>query len=325
MAVRYWMNLSAIQDGLLLLLVLGSACAIGGVHVISSVILSGLAVAFTMIAVLRKPANRHTLPPPFLFWALVVAGLWAVIQCLPLGGLVDVLPGSMGDSWAIAGVGPHRLSGNYPGTLLMANRCLAAAVLLFGTFRFFARPEQVNRLIILIIGSGVVITALALVQEWFGADTLLFLYEPRMGPVRSGLRGPFVNPDHFGAYVALCALLALGRSLTLVFHRIRYVYHGLFIFLSMGLMLSVSLSGCVGFGVGVIALAIIWRAHSRRFGEVAGIAFPLIGLALSLVSVRIWVRCQICCSRTAPGLDPNGRNMDTKRESRAFARPGRDR
>ncbi|MBN1944147.1 MAG: hypothetical protein JW797_00670 [Bradymonadales bacterium] len=283
MAVRDRISLWAFQDGLLSVLVVGSACALGGVHAPTTVVLAGVAVLFALVVVLSRRGDANHRAPPVLVWCLTAAGIWALLQSLPLGAVVPALSGAMAQDWHTAESSPLRLGGNYPATVLMALRCLASAALLLGSYRFFHRSERVEALLLVIIGTAALLTALALVQEWLGGRTVLFFYEPRMGPVRAGLRGPFVNPDHYGAYMSLAALLTLGRSLTLAFQRVRYLYHGLFIFLFAGLLLSASWSAMLGFAAGWMLLALLWKRHRGRLRDLLGLSVPLMGLSLVLI------------------------------------------
>lgn len=262
--------------------------AIGGVHVPVVMGAAALSCVIGILAFIDKGDTRRHSPLPRLFWGLLIAAVWMMLQSVPLGGIVSVVSADMDAIWADAGIDGRRLSANVHGTRLLALKAFSAAVLLAGAFVFFLRRSvRVERVGDLVVGATTLAMVVAFVQDWFGADKVLFFYTPQMGPIRDGLQGPFVNPDHFGAFMAIGALVAFARALTLGFRRIRYLYYVLSIFLLAALLLSVSLSAVLGWAVGVTVITIVWRLKGRYASVVLAQVVPLFGLAAGVALVAI--------------------------------------
>ena len=266
-------RLANLLDGTLLVMVLGSAVAIGAVHVPVTAALAGICVAFALLVV--GGSVRETQPPPFpfTFWALLTVALWSLFQSSALGSVLGVLGG---DDWERAGLDAVRLTGNLSPTAAMALKCAAAALVFAAAFYYFHRTDRIDRLITLIIGSAVLVAVLGLIQLWLKTDAVLFFYEPEMGPVRPGLRGSFVNPDHFGAYVSIAALLALARGGVLRADRVRYVYQVLSAVLVAAVLLAFSASALLGLMTGLLGLWWASRRQSSRIVAPLRVAGPVL-------------------------------------------------
>jgi len=275
---------AALLDGALLVLVIGSAVGIGAVH---PPVLAGfglIAVVFSCLVALglRRAAGPA---PPIVFWTISIAAIWAFIQSLPLGSVFGILSGSVGDLWELAELDQARVSGNFAATATTAAKASIGALLVLAGFYYFRHSDRIDRFINLVIGSAVIVTALALAQSWLNMDTVLFFYQPEMGPVRPGLRGPFVNPDHYGAYLAIATLLATGRGVVLRADRIRFLYQALSVILAAGLVLSYSISAWIGFCLGFFGLWFAWRKQRSRVGSPVGVGGPLVVAGAFLAAV----------------------------------------
>ena len=275
-------RLAGLLDGILLLMVLGSAIAIGAVHAPIVAGLAGLCIVFALLVAGGTLRQTRGFPLPLTFWALLAVGVWSLVQSLPLGMILGVFGGSATDTWGLVDSDVVRLTGNLSPTVLMAVKGSGAALVFAGAFYYFHRTDRIDRMTTLIIGSASLLAVLALIQSWLNTDTVAFFYDPEMGPVRPGLRGSLVNPDHFGAYAAIAALLAIGRGVVLRADRVRYVYQGLSVLLVAAVLLSYSLSALLGLLVGVFGLWLAWQRQRSRVGAPLRVAGPIIVAGLGL-------------------------------------------
>ena len=256
-----------------MIMVLGSVVAIGAVHAPVTAALAVVCAIFALLVAGGSVGKTHPAPFPFAFWALAAVALWSLFQSLPTGAVFGAL-GS--DDWARAGLDVVRLTGNFSPTASMALKSGTAALVFAAAFYYFHHTDRIDRLITVVIGSAVLVAVLALLQSWLKTGTVLFFYEPQMGPVRPGLRGSFVNPDHFGAYVSIAALLSLARGVVLRADRVRYVYQGLSAVLVGAALLSFSASALLGLLVGLIGLWWASRRQSSRIVEPLRVAGPVV-------------------------------------------------
>jgi tetratricopeptide (TPR) repeat protein len=286
---RILLKLAQILEGSLFLLVLGSAAAIGAVHPWSVTATAGVALGFAALIAFNSDRDSIGVGPPLLFWAFLLAATWAVVQCLPMGGLVDLFSEETAKNWALSGADTTRFTGNLVATQLMALKCIGAAALFWAAWRYFHSGERVNSLTVLIVVSGAMVAVLALAQAWLQSDGVLFIYEPQMGPVRPGLRGPFVNPDHFGAYMAVSGVLALGRGIGSRLYPVRYAYYGVFVVLFVCLVLSLSISALFAFTIGFALMAILWKRQDIRIADAGEISVLLLGLGFGVSLVALYV------------------------------------
>ncbi len=77
-----------------------------------------------------------------------------------------------------------------------------------------ARLIVLDRLVLTLILGGVAMAALALFQQFFGNGWVMWISEEPAGEAR--ISGPFVNPNHFAAWLEMVMPLALAVCLTLV-------------------------------------------------------------------------------------------------------------
>lgn len=77
-----------------------------------------------------------------------------------------------------------------------------------------ARLIVLDRLVLTLILGGVAMAALALFQQFFGNGWVMWVSEEPAGEAR--ISGPFVNPNHFAAWLEMVMPLALAVCLTLV-------------------------------------------------------------------------------------------------------------
>ncbi|MCA9565167.1 MAG: hypothetical protein KC561_16835, partial [Myxococcales bacterium] len=243
-------------------------------------------MAFTgLVAYSRRHGQRHRLP--VLFWVLLLTAVWATVQSLPLGGVFRFLMGSATELWSVSGHEPARIAGNLVESTHAGARYGLAALLFGAGFYFFQTTDRIDRLIGLVVGSGVLCVGIAFVSGWLDPNHVLFFYEPNMGPVRPGWRGPFVNPDLFGAYVAVGAVLALGRGLSLRAQQVRFAHYSMFVVLMVGVICSYSLSAFIAGAIGTLAVLLNLFRHTHRPAGLLETVLLLVVAAGSIVGAMI--------------------------------------
>jgi hypothetical protein len=276
--------LASLLDGLLYALTAGAALALGGVHVPATVALAVLSALFVALAIGNHRGERRVRALPLPFWALGLAAIWALVQALPLGGALGGLSGTPAELFALAGEPVARLAANATAAAQTALFFATAALAYAAAYNLFEPPERLNRLTTALIASAAIVTLVALVQAVLGERALLFFYEPQMGPLRPGLQGSFVNPDHFGAFAAVGAVLALGRAEGLRAERVHHAYDALAALLVAGLVLSYSLTALLAFAVGMVALFFTWRAQNLRVGNPFASGLPALTMGAALAA-----------------------------------------
>ena len=180
-------NTERVLEVLVWVLLLGSALMIGAVHPPVLAGMAFVALVFGGVVFMRTSSRFNSRPEAFLAVCLVGAGVWAIIQSLPLGGLAAMLSPQTAELWSAAEQ-LTRISGNLLATRAMAVKCLASAVLLVGAVKYFHRSGRSSRVVEIIIATAAILAVVAFVQAALHLDRLLFVYEPQMGPVREGLR-----------------------------------------------------------------------------------------------------------------------------------------
>lgn len=276
--------LASLLDGLLYALTAGAALALGGVHVPATVALAVVSALFVALAIGNRRGERRVRALPLPFWGLGLAAAWALVQALPLGGILGGLSGTPAELFALAGEPAARLAANGPAAAQTALFFATAALAYAAAYNLFEPPERLNRLTTALIASATIVTLVAVVQAVLGERALLFFYEPQMGPLRPGLQGSFVNPDHLGAFAAIGAVLSLGRAEGLRAERVHHAYDALAALLVAGLVLSYSLTAMLAFGVGMVALFFTWRAQNLRVGNPFASGLPALALGAALAA-----------------------------------------
>ncbi len=110
-----------------------------------------------------------------------------------------------------SGFGVGRTISIAPADTLAACRSWLSAGLLFFAAALLAREPYRRSLILWGVAVwGGILGILALIQRIVGTDWFL---GSRAIPPDSDPLGPFINPNHFGAYVGVCALVSFGLAL----------------------------------------------------------------------------------------------------------------
>lgn len=203
---------------LLIALVALAPLAIGTVHPATrAVVFAGcaLAVALTLVDRLRRGKKISVTVP---LCALLVAVLATAAQLVPLPARLvawlsatthEVLSTTRGD------YGRHPLTLDTGGTWAELAKLTAYAGFLFAATIYASRPGRRRQLVLAVAATTTLVAVIGLVQLAVGSDRLLFFYtaESSREGGQAVARGPFVNPNHFGALMCLGAPCALAIGL----------------------------------------------------------------------------------------------------------------
>jgi tetratricopeptide (TPR) repeat protein/O-antigen ligase len=281
----------AIADSALAVIVLAAPLAVATVHPATWLV----AWLLALVALGASALDRHhsASVSPALAWLLAVAGLSLGSSLLPLPPVLqEALSPEAAQLWRLGPVGAEPAPTWRP--LHLAPGPGLHQLLKWGTVATFAmacawRGHRwgAMRAAIVITAAGLISVTIAWVQTLVDAQAILGLYEPAWG-FRSPLRATFVNPNHFGAWLGVVLVLAVGL---LARREIHWAARLLGLVTSTVTLLTLletdSRSGAIGAAIGLAVLAglLLGRGFaglggSRRALAAAAIAAPLVAAAL---------------------------------------------
>ena len=280
-----------IADSALTLIVLAAPLAVATVHPAAWLV----AWLLSLVALGASALDHHrsTSVSPVLGWLLAVAGLSVGASLLPLPpALLEILSPEAAQLWGLGPVGAEPAQTWRP--LHLAPGPGLHQLLKWGTVATFAmacawRGDRwgATRAAIVVTAAGLISIAVTWLQTLVGAQTILGLYEPVWG-FRSPLRATFVNPNHFGAWLGVVLVLAVGLLARRELHwaaRLLGLVTSAVTFLT--LLETDSRSGAIGAAVSLAVLAglLLGRGFTglsgrRRVLAAAAIAAPLVAAAL---------------------------------------------
>jgi O-antigen ligase len=200
---------------------------------------------------------------------------------------------------------------------VIAYGCLFFLILLY-PMRSYPRPlgerRFCRRLLTTVVVIGMAIAVIGLLEQAFWNGAILWLYIPYdwgrpMPDFNTRAAGPFVNPDHFAAYLNMILPLALSGCLLQTFLTKRWSRHewfGVLCFAAASVLicaiaLSLSRGGLIA---GVIGAAIvIWVALRKRwrgYGPFAGLRSKVLGCLYVLVLVTVVASAALYTAPAAP-------------------------
>ncbi|MCG6928015.1 MAG: O-antigen ligase family protein [Acidobacteria bacterium] len=242
-------------------------------------------------------ARTPTLPGRRLLAGL---HLLVLVQLVPLppAGLRLVSPGSFAfynDRLLLPLTAWRPISVSPPDTLRGLAFLAAFSLLYAGVFREFASRPWRRRLMLTVVGAGLGITVVALVQAVSPEPRKLYgLWQPTWD---WAVFGPYVNNSHFAGYVAMAAALATGAALGAL-DRLRQAWArrrrgwlvlgasegnafvrwvAVVMVLVAGLVASGSRGGVSAFGL--TALVLPFASARRRTTAVAVVLLAVLGIA----------------------------------------------
>jgi Tfp pilus assembly protein PilF len=180
----------------------------------------------------------------------------------------------------------HALSLDPPGTAAELAKLLAYAAFFQCAATYATRTHRRRQIVLAVVGAGVLVALIGLVQAVAGSSRILFFYEPHHQILNEILvRGTFVNPNHFGALLCLSAPCALALGLREP--GLRWPAFLAAIVINVALVLSLSRSGIIA---GLLGQALTfgldrWKLHRGSRSESSWKRSVALVLAVTLAVV----------------------------------------
>src|SRR5262249_28984822 len=153
------------------------------------------------------------LPPPAVALAIAAAATALQLVPLPEGVLAALSPTTDEVLRAVLGdYGSHPLPRDPPGTVAELAKLAGYLAFFVAAVAVSTRSRGRRRIVVGVAALATVVAALALVEQATGTHKVLFFYTPN-DDWAGKFRGTFVNPNHFGALMALGAPCALWLGL----------------------------------------------------------------------------------------------------------------
>lgn len=211
---------TAVSRWLLAIAVGGSALAVGAVHAITLCVVAALLAAAAFLAWWRSEPTRVRTPATVLLITGIGLTVYSVFQCvpMPIGWLASIAPHNA-DVWsralvALREAGPSwaPLSLDPGATRVEVLRGVTYTLAFVTAVRVARQKEGVAFLTGVVIITGLLLAAAALLHPAFGAKKLFGLYEPPTGILERHV-APLMNPNNLAGYLNLALCLALARTL----------------------------------------------------------------------------------------------------------------
>ncbi len=279
-------------NGLLIAILLSAPLAVAVVHPAAWL---GAWVLSAAALVAASQSTVRTGSPPVLPTALAaLTGAALLLSVLPLPpSLVAALSPKAAELWALGPVGGapseswrslHQTPGG--GLFQLTKWGTAATFALACAAR--RRSFGNSRASVILVLSGVVSITAALVQTAVGAETVMGIYRPNWG-FPTDFRATFINPNHFGAWLGIVLVLAIGLLLRReASARIRILGIVAAAAATLALVETQSRGGALGAAVGLVTLVALTAYHSgrssRRTTAVGAVGVTIV-LALAALQV----------------------------------------
>lgn len=284
-----------IAPALLAIVVVGSAMAVGTVHVDVLLVVSAFALAGAAPALWVGRREVGALPAPS--WVLLGLAAWSALQALPLpmAFLAAIAP-SNADVWARSlrplGEGSPALASISldPGASLVEALKWTTYAAVFALAHSAGKRHGRYWGPVIVFFCAVAVALVTLVHGLAGANALFGLYVPKQAVPRWGLP-PLLNPNNLSGYLNFGLFCGAGLLLT---HRSSeaerplppewLVAAGIAAVVGIS-VLAASRGGILGIAVGAIALAIavrVLRSGRRRAGSAGTSRRRIAALAAAL-------------------------------------------
>jgi len=276
---------------MLLLLAVGPAVALGGVH--RGVQLAGAALSVICLALVwaHRQNSRRGLHLPWFGAVLLGLVAFTLLQLipLPLGLLeliapatVEVLRVSLSKAGGVPSAHPISLDPGF--TLVEAAKLASYALAFLAAHNFYYRRQRRKRLMLTLVITGILFTLAGLIGAVVAPGKPLMLYTPEAGRAAGLIATSFVNPNNGSAFLVICALLAMGLALDSKDLQ-RKVLLGLgAVLLGAGVFLTVSRGGILALAVGMGALTLMVLSARRnvKLGQAAAVVPAVVALIMLL-------------------------------------------
>jgi O-antigen ligase len=253
--------------------------AIGTVHRGTRLVVFGLCMLALAAAVAERVHLRRalTLAPPF--YALAIAVVATALQLVPVPAhtLAAVSP-SMAE---LVDGQAHAVSLDPTATARELAKLAAYLAFFLAATVYASRSPRRRTLLLVVVATAVLVAAIGFVQAAFGSDEILFLYRPH-AQWSTWVRGTFVNPNNFGALMALAAPVALAWGLSEP--RWRWPAFGAAFLLDGAVLMSLGRVSIVAAAAGqLLVLLLFWRGRKTHGLWVAGAVLVAAGAAVVAV------------------------------------------
>lgn len=280
------------SEALILALALGAPTALGSVHtqaVAVLVLLSGAALISVWLH--RRPRGRGLQLTGF--GAVLLAALgFTLLQALPLPiGVLKVISPTTVEVLDISleelGGAPawHPISLDVGATLWEALKLGACLLAFVAAHNYMYRRHRRDRLLIALVGLGLLLTLSGMVGAVVAPGKPLLLYTPDRGGAAGLITTSFVNPNHGAAFLNLTLLLAMGLAVATRDLQRKTLAGLSAVLLGVGVFLTVSRGGIIALalGMGLLTLLFVVERRSLKDHELGQpLVAMLAGLALIL-------------------------------------------
>lgn len=268
--------------------------AIGAVHRWGAVVTCALAVV-AFAPMLRSQRTGHAISPLAIFLGLALA--LTVLQLVPLpAGLVRLLSPATydtiaGNAAALGDPAPGWLpiTLDRPGTVVETAKLAAYLVFALVCIRLAAQERGRMRLLQVVTGIASALALVGLAHEAVGAEALFGIYAPRDMPAPPYM-SPLLNSNHFSAYLAMAAPLALALAIH-ARGTTRLLWFGSLLLLVAVCLLLKSRGGSLALVLGLTAGTGIWLLgrRARALGHTKRTRSTNVGMAVVVLSTLVLV------------------------------------
>ena len=272
----------------------GSALAIGSVHTVTLCVVTAVLAAAAVLGWWRaEPLKVRPVATLLLVTGFVLTA-YTALQCvpMPIGWLTAIAPHNA-DVWSRA-LSPLReagpqwapISSNPTATRIEVLKGVAYLLAFATALRVARKREGVAFLGGVVIMTGLVLAAAALLHPAFGAHKLYGIYEPGPGIAERHI-APLMNPNNLAAYLNMALCLALAATLAPEPRVPRAITGAVVLVLGATQVWVASRGGVVTMVLGALLVVAISRmVRTRRHGAAAALS-AFAGIAAALGAVLI--------------------------------------
>jgi hypothetical protein len=298
--------------------VAGAALAVGTVHTGTLCVVTLVLVAATVLGWWdAEPLNARP-AATLLLGTGVVLTTYTALQCvpMPIGWLAAIAPHNA-DVWSRALLPLHEagprwapISVDPPGTRVEVLKGVAYLLAFVTALRVARRREGVAFLSAVIVATGLVLAAAALLHPALGARKLYGIYEPSIDYNRH--LAPFLDANNLAGYLNVALCLALAAALAPEPRLPRPILWAAALVLAATQVWVASRGGVVAMVIGVVLLLVIMRmARMKQRRKVAATSL-VVGVVIAAGAFMI----VLGSSKAGPELfDPDLSKLDFFRQA----------